>query len=257
MTVQEVLDECKIEGNLVFLPPIQLERSLYVQVDKKLKGIGGKWNRRKRAHIFEGDPSELMGRVKNGENVNLKKEEQFFETPNELAATLVNFAFAGWTPPNPIDAVTFMEPSCGRGRIIDAYLNSIFETQGIVDYIIGIDKSERHITHCIKKYADDDYIDVWQEDVLRENEEADIIVANPPFTKNQDIDHVMAMYKSLKPGGRLVSVMSNHWRFSDYKKEKEFLDFTNLKFAKVVDLPAGTFKESGTMIAACVVIIDK
>ena len=37
----------------------------------------------------------------------------------------------------------------------------------------------------------------------------DRIIANPPFTKNQDIDHVMQMWNFLKPGGRIVSIMSN------------------------------------------------
>lgn len=37
----------------------------------------------------------------------------------------------------------------------------------------------------------------------------DLIVANPPFSKGQDMLHIMQMIKHLKPGGRIVSLMRN------------------------------------------------
>ncbi len=85
----------------------------------------------------------------------------------------------------------------------------------------------------------------------------DRIIANPPFTKNQDIDHIYHMFDVCRENGRIVTCASNHWRKSPNKKEHEFRQFlTNLK-ATIIDLPTGTFKESGTNIAACVLIIDK
>ena len=113
-TTQEVFDQCKIEGNNVYLPQ-QLDKKLYVQVNKALVGIGGKWNRKEKAHVFPSDPSELLGRVQNGETINLKKEFQFFETPDELADRLVALAF---DPGYQLGAI--LEPSAGQGAIIDA-----------------------------------------------------------------------------------------------------------------------------------------
>jgi hypothetical protein len=82
-------------------------------------------------------------------------------------------------------------------------------------------------------------------------------VANPPFSKNQDIDHVMKMYDLLKKGGRLVSIMSSHWKTSKNKKETEFREFIKKTKATVKDVEAGAFKQSGTNVATVIVVIDK
>jgi type I restriction enzyme M protein len=51
--------------------------------------------------------------------------------------------------------------------------------------------------------------------------------------------------------------MSNHWRFTSGKKEKAFQNFIDEVGASVYDLEPGDFKESGTNIQACIVVIDK
>ena len=76
--VQDVLDRCTIEGNNVFLPE-DLDRDVYTKVNKKLIGIGGKWNRKAKAHIFPTDPSELMGRVKLERILTLKNNSSFLK----------------------------------------------------------------------------------------------------------------------------------------------------------------------------------
>jgi 16S rRNA G1207 methylase RsmC len=85
----------------------------------------------------------------------------------------------------------------------------------------------------------------------------DRIIANPPFTNNQDIDHIRQMYDFLKPGGRVVSIASKHWTFSNNKKETEFRDWLDKVNAEVQDVDAGAFKESGTNISTCIIIINK
>ena len=41
-TKEQVLQNCTVDGNVVKLPNIQLERKLYQEVAKALKLIGGK-----------------------------------------------------------------------------------------------------------------------------------------------------------------------------------------------------------------------
>ena len=41
-TVLDILGKCRIEGNTLFLPDEQLERSDYVAVNKVLETLGGK-----------------------------------------------------------------------------------------------------------------------------------------------------------------------------------------------------------------------
>jgi hypothetical protein len=54
--VLAVLAECSTDGNVLYLPSIQLERKLYVSVNKCLANIGGKWFRSKKGHVFDYDP---------------------------------------------------------------------------------------------------------------------------------------------------------------------------------------------------------
>lgn len=84
----------------------------------------------------------------------------------------------------------------------------------------------------------------------------DIIVANPPFSNNQDIDHIQMMFDRLNPGGRLVSIASTHWQFTEGRKEKAFREWIDEVEADVYNVDRGEFKESGTMVGACIVVIQ-
>lgn len=89
---------------------------------------------------------------------------------------------------------------------------------------------------------------------LPENKKYSVIIANPPFNKNQDIDHFYKMTKIAAK--RVISVMSNHWKHSSNKKETEFREFITSNNVQVIDIEAGIFKESGTMTSSCVLIYD-
>jgi 16S rRNA G1207 methylase RsmC len=90
-----------------------------------------------------------------------------------------------------------------------------------------------------------------------EGEVWDRIIANPPFSKNQDIAHIRKMYNSLKSGGKMVSISSKHWRISSGKKEKEFEKWLKEVKAIVKEIPPGEFKESGTMVETLIIMITK
>ena len=81
--VLSVLGECRVEGNLLYLPSIQLDRKTYTEVKKVLENMGGKWNRKAKAHTFEYDSvAEMLENVLLTQEVkDLKKEYQFFPTP--------------------------------------------------------------------------------------------------------------------------------------------------------------------------------
>ena len=52
--------------NVLFLPQddngqaIPLDRKLYMKVDKVLKALGGKWDRRVGGHLFSVDPTDII-----------------------------------------------------------------------------------------------------------------------------------------------------------------------------------------------------
>jgi 16S rRNA G1207 methylase RsmC len=83
------------------------------------------------------------------------------------------------------------------------------------------------------------------------------IIMNPPFSKQQDIDHVLHAYNTcLKDGGRLVSIMSEGTFFRQNKKAVEFRKLLD-EVGYSIELDEGAFKESGTMVRTRIVVMDK
>jgi len=247
MNKQEALKACTVDGLVVKLPAEQLERNVYLEVAKSLQLIGGKWKGGKVFGFqFPSDPSALLAQVANGEKRNLQKEYQFFPTPDDIADWLVQLAA-------PKKGELILEPSAGQGAIVGAILRGC-------PYIKKVDCCElmdinQTFLRKIKgaNIIADDFLDLlhYHHNVY------DVIIANPPFSNNQDIDHIRQMYKCLKPGGRLVSVASVHWLHSENKKETEFGVWLADLHALTYTIDAGKFKESGTMVGAKVITLTK
>ncbi len=242
--VNEYLKGVEIEDNLVRLPSGQLDRKEYIEVKKKLELIGGKWKGGKtQAFVFEQDPKELLDKVCEGENVNLKKEFQFFETPEKIADQLVYYA-------DVQNHDTVLEPSAGRGAIIKAIrkvspvMPDCYELMDLNRTMLM--KTELHYT-------------LLGEDFLNNEDTSEYskIIANPPFSKNQDIEHIYEMWNRLARGGRIVTIASTHWENCDNKKEKKFREFLEENEAEIIGPENGEFKESGTMIKSCIIILNK
>ncbi|WP_414565729.1 MULTISPECIES: hypothetical protein [unclassified Anabaena] len=85
----------------------------------------------------------------------------------------------------------------------------------------------------------------------------DRIIANPPFSRNQDIVHIQEMYTLLNPGGGIVTVASTHWQHSNNCSEKRFKDWLKFVNAKIIPVEAGSFKTSGTNIVAVILLINR
>jgi len=243
ITQQKILKQCTVEGNVVKLPQQQLDRKLYLEVAKALQLIGGKWKGGKIAgFVFPNDPTELLAQIANGEKRNLKKEFQFFATPDSLADNLVEMA-------DILRGHTILEPSAGQGAIIDSinrkypgYPVAYFELMEINQTFLRKNPTANFLGSDFLKCSDIKF---------------DRIIANPPFTKNQDIDHIRHMFSCLNRYGILVSIASKHWKISNNKKEKAFAKWLNDLEAEIIEIDSGTFKESGTMIEALIIKIKK
>lgn len=243
MTHIEVLQTATVEGNVIKLPSVQLDRNVYLQVKKSLELIGGKWKSGKvQGFVFEQDPTELLARIAGGGECNLKKEFQFFATPATIADHLVALANI-----RPTDKV--LEPSAGRGAIVNAihrlYPNMVVDGCELMDLnVTFLEKipnfrlvGRNFLTECNGKY--------------------NVIVANPPFAKNQDINHIMKMESLIYPGGCLVSIASIHWQFVMGKKEQLFRKWLEEHNAEIIPIDPGEFNESGTRVETCIIRIVK
>jgi len=239
----EVLQNCKVEGNIIKLPDTQLDRKEYLEVKKALELIGGKWKGGKVfGFVFKADPTDLLNQIANGENRNLKKEFQFFATPSDLAEKLVYYA-------DLKNHDTILEPSAGQGAIIE-HINKQCD---VVPECFELMETNKMILN-----KTDLKFDLIGDDFLKSNgKEYSKIIANPPFSKNQDITHVYKMFEKLARGGRIVTIMSKHWQNSTNKKETQFREFLEELNAEITDINSGEFKESGTSIATVIVTIEK
>lgn len=264
--VMEVLTQCTTEENKLFLPSVQLERSLYEAVNKVLKALGGNWNKSAKAHLFPHDPSDMLDEIINtGEYTDEKKEYQFFQTPGELAEEMVVYAksyFNGNSvvldgdevdtldgdPYTPWRHAIWCEPNVGLGRIYGQFPPSA--------PTIVCDLNPEIIEKFRKEF---DYgqssLTVITGDFLEQDIKADIIVMNPPFSKQQDVKHVLHAWKCLNEGGVIVSIMTPSAFYRQTKLSEEFRNTMTPLVNK--SLPEGTFKESGTMVNTHLVVFRK
>jgi hypothetical protein len=243
MTKEQVLQQCTIKENTVYLPDGQLERKLYQDVAKSLELIGGKWKGGKvMGFVFPSDPTELLAEISGGEKRNLKKEFQFFATPDGLADKLVELAGIKKNQ-------NVLEPSAGQGAIVKAVLRI-----GKVDKVYGY---ELMPVNRIFLEKIDGYISLGEDFMNADPIKFDRIIANPPFSKNQDIDHVMRMYNFLSNDGRMVAITSRHYQMSNNKKETTFKKWLYLLGAEIHEIPKGAFKESGTEVGGLIIVINK
>lgn len=242
-TKEEVLQSCIVEGNIVKLPNVQLDRKIYQDVAKSIQLIGGKWKGGKiEGFVFDENPTKLLNEIANGEKRNLKKEFQFFSTPDKLANELVFYA-------DLKQHDTILEPSAGQGAIIKA-INKVCDV--VPDCYELMDLNVKILNDTDLKF------NLIGSDFLKhDNRNYSKIIANPPFTKNQDIDHLKLMYKFLNKGGRLVCITSESWTNGSQKKQVEFREWLESLDFEVIDIAKGAFKESGTMVGGKIIIINK
>lgn len=237
--ILDVIQASTIEGNKLYLPGT-LDRNVYVKVNKILESIGLKWNRSAKCHIAEHDVEELVESIINsGEWVDEKKLNQFYATPGAVITRMLRLI------PFPRDReMRILEPSAGSGAILSRLATEFYNSQ--LDFC---EISQERMKQCVDLFPCAVPIG---ENFLQATigNPYDLIVMNPPFTKQQDIDHVLrALDFVKKPGGVIVSVMPEGTFWRENKKTKEF--WVAVRKAQEVgdeELPEGAFKTSGTMI---------
>jgi len=81
----------------------------------------------------------------------------------------------------------------------------------------------------------------------------DLIVMNPPFDRERDIDHVTHALKFLAPGGSLHAIMSAGTELRETRKAVAFRALAEKHKAEWEELPAGSFAETGTYVNTIIV----
>lgn len=242
-SVLAVLSNAEISGNTVRLTG-QLDRNLYVATNKILEAVGGKWDRKAKAHVFPDDAEGALDDVIVTGEIEIDKAPhkvaEFFPTPEALVRQMV--ALANLRP-----GMLVLEPSAGEGNIAH-----------IVAEVCAVDCIERENRYATKLHAKPNNLGaVMVQDFLavQPAPQYDAVIMNPPFSKRQDIKHVLHALKFLKPSGTLVAIMSAGVTFRDDNLTREFRLLVDERGGSITANEEGAFKASGTMVNTVTVVI--
>lgn len=231
------------EGNAYRLPE-QLSRQLYVRVNRVLVAMGGKWDRRGGAHVFEVPAAPLLEAVLESEEMPPKNPTAWFATPVEVARRLLRDPAL---PRIPAWADVVLEPSAGSGHLarqVELYLGHQGRTCRL------------HVCEVVDRFQallDEQGFNLVAEDFLAyqpaPDEVPDAVVMNPPFALNGSplawADHVMHAWKMLAAGGVLLAVVPAGFEFRREVKAAAVRDLVAAHGA-VVPVEGNGFHESGT-----------
>ena len=240
-----ILKRCIFKDNVLYLPQVQLNKKSYATVKQWVEEAGGKWTGGKvQGFSFDFDATRVASVLMQGKRCNLQQDFQFFATPPEVADWLVSLA-GDFSPDCKV-----LEPSAGTGAIIDAIHR--VQPDVVVDCYELMPENKEKLSKL-------DHIRLLGDDFTQaeHSSEYDLIVANPPFSKNQDIRHVMQMYHDLKPGGTVAAITSRHWQQASEKVCKDFRAFLEEVSAQVYEIEEGAFKKSGTGVGTIAIVINK
>lgn len=242
--VEEILKHCTLESNVLKLPAVQFNKKSYAEAKKWIEEAGGSWQGGKiQGFTFPFNPERVFSILKEGKRCDLQKDFQFFETPADIADWLV--MLAGGIH----ETDTVLEPSAGRGALIKA-IHRACPSVKVECYELMPENKELLLSLDNIVLLGDDFTKDFSGKYTK-------IIANPPFSGNQDIDHVRLMYDRLEEGGTLAAITSQHWKFAYEKKCVDFREWLEEVHGEVFEIGSGEFKESGTTVSTMAVVIHK
>jgi hypothetical protein len=171
---------------------------------------------------------------------------------------LIGLKFDGYFPtPRPvIDRIfeeanietghTILEPSAGKGSIVDAIVEEYPDTKvTAIEWV-----------HTLREILELKGHNVVGNDIFQHEGQYDRVLMNPPF--EDQVAHVRHAFNLVKPEGRLVSVMSAGVN-NTLKNNREFVDWVESLGGTIETLPDGSFINSdrSTGVSTVLVTIDK
>lgn len=226
----------RAKGQRIELPTRRLRH--YARIKALILAAGGVYSRNGFQFGAAIDVKEVLARLRGGEKPNPKKARQAFFTPEDLAAETVAWAaeYVG-----DLTGKRMLEPSAGEGALAEP-------TRATGAKVLAVESdgpSAQILRDKGFEVVERDFLSLSLADIGL----FDVVIANPPFTKDQDITHVIHMWRFLRPGGVLVSLTSPGWRTGRTKAQRNFRAFVDNVGAEVEALPADAFKTSGTKVS--------
>ena len=173
------------------------------------------------------------------QGVQVATSPSLYPTPREVVDQMIDLAELE-------SGDTVLEPSAGTGAIIDGVLAAV-DTEVLAYELNG------SLCDLLRSKYPSHKVQVRQRNFLEVTDfqgQYPRVLMNPPFERGADIKHIQHALSMLRPGGRLVAICANGPRQRDILKP-----LAEQSGGQWIDLPAGTFKQSGTGVNSALLVI--
>lgn len=247
-----VLSKASAEDNLLYLNGDKLDRKLYVDTNKVIEGMGGKWKGGKvQAHVFDAgtDVAGLLEIVLEHGKVPEKNPLAFFRSTQPVVEMVETYMKSGYA--------TALEPSCGDGALLPALRHNGHEA-----FITAVEVDSARAKKAKSLGIADEVVN---EDFLAWSKGRtpcyQAIAMNPPFSAKGNatvyVDHIESAYSLLASGGRLIAIAPAGLKYNTTKKVAALRALIESLGEDILDIPENAFHESGTGVSTVLVIMDK
>ena len=183
--------------------------------------------------------------------------KQYLPTPPHIIDRMLEQMYKSEESCDQVGGWMVLEPSAGDGRIADKIME-LWPTS-IVDCIEQDPNAIKVLNEKEHFVISNDLLEFFPANKAESCELIlyDRVVMNPPFAMWADIKHTRKAFSLLKPGGRLIGIMSEQAFLSSEKEPREFCEWF-LEHAGIDRmLEARTFMYRRIPILTRMVIIDK
>lgn len=255
---RDVLAGSRVEENILYLPPQQLARPLYEEVNEALTRLGGKWKGGKvKGHVFESDPSSDLAVLVQTGLIPPKNPMAFFSTPPPVIDWMLHYLNVNLELRK---GMRFLEPSAGKGAIALALRKHLEDCRLMDESIIHVCEIQPTFAQFLRSEG----FEIIASDFLAFTPDwtYDAILMNPPFSIEGDrqayITHILHAWEMLTPGGVMISIAPPGFTMEG-RREKKLRDFLTLveDEGRWDELPDESFKESGTGIKTVILLMKK
>lgn len=236
-----VLSRCRVDGDKVFLPE-QLDRQMYLNVNKALDAIGGKWDRREKAHLFPHPIDVEFSQMLLTGVMPKRNELSFFATPLGVGSSLVEMVAdvaPGWA-----DGVV-SEPSAGVGHLVKVIIGAGVDAERIDAMEIDAFRWGL-LTEVLPHARQGDFL------AYKPAQRYSAVICNPPFNtpgmSNAWVDHVN---RAAELGDVVGAIVPRSIEFGSGKIAK-----LRARCVAMRDLPDGAFAESGTLVKTSMIVVQ-